>query len=527
MKFLYNKKDSQNFTFLWISIHTCIIPFQEGIDLNENNTCICNRITLAFVIHRFDLVEKLVEPFHNGEESCRRECCSPQESELLNEVSGSASGVDSKQCDEVEEGKEIFDSTEVDEEDKVCDNSNINSVNSDSEGAAVTFHTENVNGSNFFGDVDLSEERYDSASSLSQSFDVPSIGLESREKSWSPSSTGEQSESEKLKGACAANGKRDKEVTHDFSFPDGAETQFYANHHLNDTVDGADNLPERAQDSLKQEDLTSVNRDSPQRQNVSGARFTAQKDTATDQSDSHVSNQSKKWEHLGTRPRDRPPKIDRCPEPSLLNSLEDLAPQQGAGPVAYGVANTFLARHSEDKHLHESLYYTNAEKMLTENSSLQGASHVDSVINVTDSNKAQLYFGECQVPFRPDPYSQTYASLFPQTSGAFIGGNNSSNHVTELVESPSNCLYEGEQHADEDCALVKTVPREREEREKSGQERQEHEFQPERAPQRQRDEREPQVAFRGQECQEALGRPLMCQEVRDCSEYNCMLLYQS
>ena len=265
--------------------------------MNENNTCICNRITLAFVIHRFDLVEKLVEPFHNGEESCRRECCSPQESELLNEVSGSASGVDSKQCDEVEEGKEIFDSTEVDEEDKVCDNSNVNSVKSDSEGAALTFHTENVNGSNFFGYLDLLEERYDSASSLSQSFDVPSIGLELRERSWSPSFTVEQFDLEKLKGVCVANGKRDKEVTHDFSFPDGAETQFYSHHHLNDNVDGAVNLPDRAQDSLKQEDLTSVNQDSlpygdsPQRQNVSGARFTAQKDTATDQSDSHVSSQ--------------------------------------------------------------------------------------------------------------------------------------------------------------------------------------------------------------------------------------------
>ena len=521
MKFHYNKKDSQNFTFLWICIHTCIIPFQEGIDLNENNTCICKSY-LTFILFAFSFAGFLLQQ--------RLQEISLSLSEL--ELSGIKKLV-RPQCDEVEEGKEIFDSTEVDEEDKVCNNSNINSFDSDSEGAAVTFHTENVNGSNFFGDVDLSEERYDSASSLSQSFDVPSIGLESREKSWSPSSTGEQSESEKLKGACAANGKRDKEVTHDFSFPDGAETQFYSNHHLNDNVDGAVNLPDRAQDSLKQEDLTSVNQDSlpnedsPQRQNVSGARFTAQKDTATDQSDSHVSNQSKKWEHLGARPRDRPPKIDRCPEPSLLNSLEDLAPQQGAGPVAYGVANTFLARHSEDKHLHESLYYTNAEKMLTENSSLQGASHVDSVINVTDSNKAQLYFGECQVPFRPDPYSQTHVSLFPQTSGAFIGGNNSSNHVTELVEFPSNCLYEGEQHADEDCALVKTVPREREEREQSGQERQEHEFQAERAPQRQRDEREPQVAFSGQECQEALGRPIMCQEVRDCSEYNCMLLYQS
>ena len=388
-------------------------------------------------IHRFDLVEKLVEPFHNGEESSRREYCSPQESKQLDDMSESVSGVNSKQCDEVEEGKEIFDNTEVDEEDKVCDNSNINSFNSDSEGAALTFHTENASGSNFFGDVDLSEERYDSASSLSQSFDVPSIGLESRERSWSPSFTSEQSDLEKLKGACAANGKRDKEVTHDFSFPDGAATQFYSHHHLNDNVDGAVNLPDRAQDSLKQEDLTSVNqdslpnKDSPQRQSVSGARFTAQKDT--DQSDSHVSNQSKKWEHLGARPRDRPLKTDRCPEPSLLNSLEDLVPPQVAGPVAHGVANTFLERHSEDKHLHESLYYTNAEKMLTENSSLQGASHVDSVINLTDSNKAKLYFGECQVPSRPDPYSQTYASLFPQTSGAFIGGNNSSNTGFNLL----------------------------------------------------------------------------------------------
>ena len=390
-------------------------------------------------IHRFDLVEKLAEPFHNGGELCRRESCSPQESKQLVDMSESVSGVNGKQCDEMEERKEIFDNTEVDEEDEVCNNSNVNSLNGDKEGAALTFHAENVNGSRFFGDVDLSEERYDSASGLPQSFDVSSIGLDSREKSWSPSFTVEQFESEKLKGACAANGKRVKEVTHDFSFPDGAETQSYSNHHFNDTVDGAANLPDRAQDSLKQEDLTSVNQDSlpngdtTQKQNVSGARFTAQKDTAIDLSDSHVSSQSKKWEYLGARPRDRPPKTDRCPEPSLLNSLEDLVPPQVARPVAHGVANTFLARHSEDKHLHESLYYTNAEKMLTENSSLQGASRVDSMVNLTESNKAQLYFGECQVPFRPDPYSQTHVSLFPQTSGACIGGNNSSNTGFNLL----------------------------------------------------------------------------------------------
>ena len=358
-------------------------------------------------------------------------------SESVSDINGKQYAVNGKQCDDMEERKEIFDNTDGDEQDEVCNNSNTNLSNSDSEGAAVTFHAENLNGSSFFGDVDLSQERYDSASSLPQSFDVPYIGLESQERS-SPSFTSEQSESESLTEACAANGQRDKEGADDFSFPDGAKTQFYFNHHSNDNVDGAANTPERAQDSLKQEDFTNVNQDSlpgdvTQRENVSRARITAQKDTGADQSDSHVSNQSKKWEHLGARPRDRPPKTDRCPEPSLLNSLEDLAPQQVAGPVAHVVANTFLARHSEDKHLHESLYYTNAEKMLTENSSLQGASGVDSMVNLTESNKAQLYFGDCQVPFRPDPYSQTHVSLFPQTSVACIGGNDSSNTGFNLL----------------------------------------------------------------------------------------------
>ena len=110
--------------------------------------------------------------------------------------------------------------------------------------------------------------------------------------------------------------------------------------------------------------------------------------------------------------------------------LQSKEQQQVAG---HGVVNEFLERHSEDKHLSKCSYYTNAEKMLTENSSLQGASHVDSMVNLTESNKAQLYFGECQVPLRPDPYSQTYASLFPQTSGACIGGNNSSNTGLNLL----------------------------------------------------------------------------------------------
>ena len=169
-------------------------------------------------------------------------------SESVSDVNGKQYAVNGKQCDDMEERKEIFDNTDGDEQDEVCNSSNTNSSNSDSEGAAVTFHAENVNGSSFFGDVDLSQERYDSASSLSQSFDVPYIGLESQERS-SPSFTSEQSESERLTEACAANGQRDKEGADDFSFPGGTKTQVYFNHHSNDTVDGAANTPDRAQDS--------------------------------------------------------------------------------------------------------------------------------------------------------------------------------------------------------------------------------------------------------------------------------------
>lgn len=81
-------------------------------------------------------------------------------------------------------------------------------------------------------------------------------------------------------------------------------------------------------------DFTVVNQDSLpfgdtiQRQCVTGAGITAQKDTVTGQADSHVGNQSNKWEHLGARPRDRLfPTVQRSPEPSLPNSsFLNLAP---------------------------------------------------------------------------------------------------------------------------------------------------------------------------------------------------------
>ncbi|XP_022791384.1 uncharacterized protein LOC111330733 [Stylophora pistillata] len=230
-------------------------------------------------IHRFDLVEKLAVPFHNGDESYRGESYLSQEKNQQNEGSESVSGVDGKQADEVEEWNDIFDNTEDDGEVQFSNSSNINPFNSDSEVAAITFHAEIINESSFV-DMDLSKERCDSASSLSQSFDVPSIGVVSEERSQSLSVTGEQFESGELKGACGAGNERGREGSNESSLHDGAEQQFNFNHHFNDIVDGAVNLPDRAQHSLMLEDFTGENQDSlpygdtTQRQNVSGARIT-------------------------------------------------------------------------------------------------------------------------------------------------------------------------------------------------------------------------------------------------------------
>ena len=161
------------------------------------------------------------------------------------------------------------------------------------------------------------------------------------------------------------------------------------------------------------QEIIKSSEDTTQRQNVSGARFNALKDTATVQSDSHVSNQSKKWELSGARPKYRPPETDRCPKPSLLNSLKDCILQQVAEPVAHGVTNAFLERHSEDKHLHKNLYYNKAEEMLGKD--------MDSMVKMIDSNKAKPYLGDCQLAAMSDPYYQPYSSAFPLPSEAYIG----------------------------------------------------------------------------------------------------------
>ena len=132
-------------------------------------------------------------------------------------------------------------------------------------------------------------------------------------------------------------------------------------------------------------------------QNASGAFSGTGKGTSVEQLVSDVSTQSKQWARLGARPRDRPVKMTPPPEPSLI----DLVPQEIT--VASGLANAFLARHSQDQSLHESLCQA---KLFSEETSPQGASYMDGMKHLGEPNKAKPYLGDCQVAPRPDVHSR-------------------------------------------------------------------------------------------------------------------------
>ncbi|PFX25151.1 uncharacterized protein LOC111330749 [Stylophora pistillata] len=300
------------------------------------------------------------------------------------------------------------------------------------------------------------------------SCDTTSGGEEKQERSVSLSLTDQSFASVEVKewGAAKVEGGKE-DLNSSSSICDGAVNGSYLVQHCNtvDIIDGPGCSSSRAQDSFKLKNVSGIGQDflssesMPKKQNVShtmisspkgavhvlsdscasnqfntwehvGARsknatqmqsvsytrITPQKDSAVDKADSYVSNQSHKWEHLGARPRDRTPKKDSTSDSSsLFSSLVDLVPQQVGEPVVQGVVNAFLARHSEDKHLHESLYYNNAEEML--------AKDMDSMMNMIDPNKAKPYLCDCQVATRSDPFYQPYSSIFPLNSEAYTRVN--------------------------------------------------------------------------------------------------------
>ena len=107
------------------------------------------------------------------------------------------------------------------------------------------------------------------------------------------------------------------------------------------------------------------------------------------------------WERHGARPK----------QGRVQHSLIKQMPGEPFIPVTDGLAGDFLARHTQDKALHDSLYQSVGTEMpLFNDTPAQGASYIDSVRNVSDSDKAKPYLGDCQAASGTDPYGRLGAS---------------------------------------------------------------------------------------------------------------------
>ena len=119
------------------------------------------------------------------------------------------------------------------------------------------------------------------------------------------------------------------------------------------------------------------------------------------------------WEHLGARPK----------QSQLQRPPAEQVPQEFIVPVADGLTGDFLARHSEDRALHQSLYQDGSDMSLFNYTPAQGASFVDGMATASETRKAKPYFGECKAASVHDPYGSLGNPLLNVTSGGFERSN--------------------------------------------------------------------------------------------------------
>ena len=113
------------------------------------------------------------------------------------------------------------------------------------------------------------------------------------------------------------------------------------------------------------------------------------------------------WERLGARPKEVQ-RSDVQPKPTE--------------PVVYitdGLAGDFLARHTQDKSLHDSIYQTDGASLFNDIPS-QGTSFIDS--DISQFSRAQPYFGDCQAASGTEPHVRTGHSLVSGSS-RHLGGS--------------------------------------------------------------------------------------------------------
>ena len=115
------------------------------------------------------------------------------------------------------------------------------------------------------------------------------------------------------------------------------------------------------------------------------------------------------WKRLGARPK----KPQRTGDGQVPTE-----------PVVYitdGLAGDFLARHTQDKSLHDSIYQNDGASLFNDFPS-HGTSFIDG--DISQSSRAQAYFGDCQVASRAEPFIGTGNSLVTGSNRHLSGPSN-------------------------------------------------------------------------------------------------------
>ena len=187
-----------------------------------------------------------------------------------------------------------------------------------------------------------------------------------------------------LRGACASSGEERVVKSHDFC--DGA-------------VIAVPQSTKTITKCTKTDSLISSDSSLARTQNIAngGSVSSTQQQVFSDEENQITppSSDATDWKRQGARPKE---------------TQRTVVEQVPAEPVVYmtdGLAGDFLARHTQDKSLHDSIYQTDGASLFNDFPS-QGTSFIDS--DISQSSRAQMYFGDCQVASRAEPYSGTVVS---------------------------------------------------------------------------------------------------------------------
>ena len=134
------------------------------------------------------------------------------------------------------------------------------------------------------------------------------------------------------------------------------------------------------------------------------------------------------WEHLGARPK----LVQiQCQPPESV-------PQKIISPLSDGLTGDFIARHSQDSALHQSLYRDGPDLSLFNEAPLQGASFANSILNASESNAVRPFFNDCQVASGTYPCSRLGNNGIGLMGGCSYNSHLSSNRGLPMEPLPSH-----------------------------------------------------------------------------------------